>query len=104
MDISMFCDRHQPKVAKCQTGFINFIVSPIFDLWGQYIPQLREMCMPPVQANLPDEAQVQVVLLFSGGERGLRGAGIADGKVLCDGEVVFEASDIRVGLFTPEGD
>ena len=29
--------------------------------------------------------------------------GIADGKVLCDGEVVFEANDIRVGLFTPEG-
>jgi 3-hydroxyacyl-[acyl-carrier protein] dehydratase/trans-2-decenoyl-[acyl-carrier protein] isomerase len=25
--------------------------------------------------------------------------GIADGKVLCDNEVVFEASDIRVGLF-----
>ena len=29
--------------------------------------------------------------------------GIADGKVLCDGDVVFEANDIRVGLFTPEG-
>ena len=29
--------------------------------------------------------------------------GIADGKVVCDGEVVFEADDIRVGLFTPEG-
>ena len=25
--------------------------------------------------------------------------GIADGQVLCDGEVVFEANDIRVGLF-----
>ena len=24
--------------------------------------------------------------------------GIADGRVLCDGEVVFEANDIRVGL------
>ena len=29
--------------------------------------------------------------------------GIADGKVLCDGDVVFEATDIRVGLFTTEG-
>ena len=29
--------------------------------------------------------------------------GISDGKVICDGNVVFEASDIRVGLFTPEG-
>ncbi|MDA0342051.1 MAG: bifunctional 3-hydroxydecanoyl-ACP dehydratase/trans-2-decenoyl-ACP isomerase [Proteobacteria bacterium] len=25
--------------------------------------------------------------------------GIADGRVMCDGEVVFEAKDIRVGLF-----
>jgi len=25
--------------------------------------------------------------------------GIADGVVLCDGEKVFEAKDIRVGLF-----
>jgi 3-hydroxyacyl-[acyl-carrier protein] dehydratase/trans-2-decenoyl-[acyl-carrier protein] isomerase len=29
--------------------------------------------------------------------------GIADGEVLCDGEKVFEASDIRVGLFKDEG-
>lgn len=29
--------------------------------------------------------------------------GIADGKVLCDGETVFEAEDIRVGLFGAEG-
>jgi 3-hydroxyacyl-[acyl-carrier protein] dehydratase/trans-2-decenoyl-[acyl-carrier protein] isomerase len=29
--------------------------------------------------------------------------GIADGKELCDGEIVFEAHDIRVGLFQPEG-
>ena len=29
--------------------------------------------------------------------------GIADGRVLCDGEVVFEANDIRVGLFGAEG-
>ena len=25
--------------------------------------------------------------------------GIADGKVICDDKIVFEASDIRVGLF-----
>ena len=28
--------------------------------------------------------------------------GIADGRVVCDGETVFEANDIRVGLFKPE--
>ena len=26
--------------------------------------------------------------------------GIADGRVICDGETVFEAKDIRVGLFS----
>ena len=29
--------------------------------------------------------------------------GIADGRVLCDGETVFEAEDIRVGLFGADG-
>ena len=29
--------------------------------------------------------------------------GIADGRVLCDGKTVFEAKDIRVGLFGAEG-
>ena len=29
--------------------------------------------------------------------------GIADSRVVCDGETVFEANDIRVGLFKPEG-
>ena len=29
--------------------------------------------------------------------------GIADGRVLCDGETVFEAKDIRVGLFGADG-
>ena len=29
--------------------------------------------------------------------------GIADGRVLCDGNTVFEAKDIRVGLFGAEG-
>ena len=28
--------------------------------------------------------------------------GIADGRVICDGETVFEANDIRVGLFQHE--
>ena len=28
--------------------------------------------------------------------------GIADGRVICDGKAVFEANDIRVGLFQPE--
>ena len=28
--------------------------------------------------------------------------GIANGKVICDGEIVYEAEDIRVGLFKEE--
>ena len=30
--------------------------------------------------------------------------GIADGRVICDGDTVFEAKDIRVGLFKSEED
>ena len=29
--------------------------------------------------------------------------GIADGRVLCDSKTVFEAKDIRVGLFKEDG-
>ena len=29
--------------------------------------------------------------------------GIADGRVLCDSKTVFEAKDIRVGLFGADG-
>jgi len=52
IDVSMFCDRAQPKVQKCQIGFINFIVKPMFDLWGKFIPQIFDMCMPHILANL----------------------------------------------------
>ena len=50
--VSMFFDREKPSVGKMQTGFINFIVKPIFTAWGEFVPQLKEMCMPHLEANL----------------------------------------------------
>ena len=35
-----------------QTGFINYIVKPMFELWGQFIPPLVDLFMQNVQSNL----------------------------------------------------
>uniref|UniRef100_A0A7S3ADM9 Phosphodiesterase n=1 Tax=Haptolina ericina TaxID=156174 RepID=A0A7S3ADM9_9EUKA len=50
--ISMFCDRSQPKVQKCQNGFITFIVKPMFAAWCEYVPSLHGMIMPLLEGNL----------------------------------------------------
>ncbi|KAJ3170006.1 hypothetical protein HK101_011417, partial [Irineochytrium annulatum] len=31
--VSQFMDRHNPNVPKCQVGFIDFLVSPLYDAW-----------------------------------------------------------------------
>ena len=49
--VSMFFDREKPSVGKMQTGFINFIVKPIFTAWCDYVPVLRDVCMPHLEAN-----------------------------------------------------
>ena len=36
LPISMFCDRTTPTIEKCQVGFINFIVGPLFSAWTEY--------------------------------------------------------------------
>ena len=33
-------------------GFINFIVKPMFDGWGAFIPEIEEMSLPHVKGNL----------------------------------------------------
>lgn len=33
LPVSKFMDRHDPNVAKCQIGFIDFLVMPLFELW-----------------------------------------------------------------------
>ena len=36
LPISMFCDRTEPTIEKCQVGFINFIVGPLFTAWTEF--------------------------------------------------------------------
>ncbi|KAI9349277.1 hypothetical protein DFJ73DRAFT_834045 [Zopfochytrium polystomum] len=36
LQISQFMDRFEPNVAKCQIGFIDVVVSPMFDVWAYY--------------------------------------------------------------------
>ena len=52
LPVSPFFDKSKPGVAKMQTGFINFIVKPIFAAWCDAVPQLREMTMPHIASNL----------------------------------------------------
>ena len=48
----MFSDRTQPKVQKCQSGFLTFIVKPMFVAWGGYVPQIAELCLGHVEGNV----------------------------------------------------
>jgi hypothetical protein len=36
MPVSTFYDRDKPTVAKCQVGFITFIVCPLFSAWSEF--------------------------------------------------------------------
>ena len=51
LPISPLFDRAKPSVAKMQTGFLQFIVRPIFTAWCDFVPALRPMTMPHLDAN-----------------------------------------------------
>ncbi|GMH59968.1 hypothetical protein TrRE_jg3523 [Triparma retinervis] len=40
MPISAMFDRHNSSVTKTQVGFIEFIIRPIYRVWGDFIPEL----------------------------------------------------------------
>ena len=40
LNISPMFDRNNSSVSKTQYGFINFIIKPIFVVWGRFIPEL----------------------------------------------------------------
>mmetsp|Transcript_14330 Transcript_14330/g.29485 ORF Transcript_14330/g.29485 Transcript_14330/m.29485 type:complete len:613 (-) Transcript_14330:64-1902(-) len=42
MPISAMFDRHNSSVTKTQVGFIEFIIRPIYRVWGDFIPELAE--------------------------------------------------------------
>ena len=39
MPVSAFMDRNKPAEAKCQLGFIDFIVGPLFEVWTNFLPE-----------------------------------------------------------------
>jgi hypothetical protein len=41
MPVSAFMDRVKPAEAKCQLGFIDFIVGPIFEVWASFLPEMK---------------------------------------------------------------
>ncbi len=38
---SAFCDRTKPAECKCQLGFIEFVVAPLYDIWTEMSPELK---------------------------------------------------------------
>lgn len=44
MPISAFMDREKQAEAKCQMGFIDFIVAPMYECWGQFLPRMKIAC------------------------------------------------------------
>ena len=51
LPISPLFDKRSPSVAKMQTGFMQFIVRPIFAAWTDFVPALRPITMPHLEAN-----------------------------------------------------
>ncbi len=50
--ISMFMDRHKPAFHKCQIGFINVIVKPLFNTYCRFVVSLQEQVDWCLSANL----------------------------------------------------
>jgi hypothetical protein len=51
--ITPFFDRNESEVAipKCQLGFIDFMVIPLFEALGQFLPDVAETCTPNILAT-----------------------------------------------------
>jgi hypothetical protein len=42
--VSPFCDRVTASRWNCQAGFINFVVTPLLQLWGKFLPGAEGRC------------------------------------------------------------
>ena len=49
--MSPFMDRHNAQPIKCQTGFINFIVAPLYASWEAVVPSLKSELRANLEAN-----------------------------------------------------
>jgi 3'5'-cyclic nucleotide phosphodiesterase len=52
LPISPLCDRRTTSRSQSQTGFINFIVLPAYELLAQLIPQVETIVIPHIRTNL----------------------------------------------------
>ena len=43
-EISMLCDRHTTNFAKSQIGFLNFVISPYFNVLNKVFPKFESLC------------------------------------------------------------
>lgn len=48
--ISPMMDRYQPAIAKAQVGFIDYVVSPLFNQWNQVVTE-ADVCLKHLGAN-----------------------------------------------------
>eukprot|EP01097_Dermamoeba_algensis_P004014 TRINITY_DN2689_c0_g2_i1.p1 TRINITY_DN2689_c0_g2~~TRINITY_DN2689_c0_g2_i1.p1 ORF type:complete len:450 (+),score=98.09 TRINITY_DN2689_c0_g2_i1:655-2004(+) len=44
LPISPFMDRTNTSIPKCQTGFIDYIVTPLYDAWSTFLPEVKPCC------------------------------------------------------------
>ena len=51
MDISMFYDRNHQNKPKCQLGFIDFIVKPMFTAWVSFLIEMHDVCLGHLEQN-----------------------------------------------------
>ena len=56
--ISYLCDRYTTNMAKSQGGFIGFVVKPIFELIGNFLPDLL-----PYMQNFTDNGDRWIKLI-----------------------------------------
>jgi len=52
LPISPYCDRKTTHQAMAQTGFVEFVVQPSYDVLADYIPAMQQVVLPLIQENL----------------------------------------------------
>jgi len=117
LPISPFMDRFNPTVPKCQAGFIDFIVRPLFQAWVGFLHEFKGVALPYLDTNLElwkrlkeeEENELRPHLLYLDGsdfdwspgqEEGRQYAGVGAGDAAADdaareGDVVLDVGPGR---------
>ena len=51
LPVSMFFDRNNTSIPKCQMGFIDVLVLPLYSVLGQLIPEVANVCNEYLETN-----------------------------------------------------